>query len=127
MTYQNNGFLQKAFTTTAQIKIKETTVAGTPEKIFLLSNNGINYSNYGFDIAEPRIRKPTDYAIANEAYKSIYSSEGGFWWLRDAYSNEYFDSALYVSHQGSATTDKYNKVTNALGIVPALYVDFDIE
>ena len=127
MTYQNNGFLQKAFTTTAQIKIKETTVAGTPEKIFLLSNNGINYSNYGFDKAKPRIRKPTDYAIANEAYKSIYSSEGGFWWLRDAYSDVYSDSALYVSRQGSATTDNYNKVTNALGIVPALYVDFDIE
>ena len=147
-TYDGSGFLQTAFTSSAQTLISKTTVdnsketAGynessyatkyacenTEDKIFLLSESEVINSGYGFAAynsygeGNTRIRFPTDYAKANYAYQSTAEGYGGYWWLR---SPNYYSSifARYVLDDGNAGYDEYVSKTRH-GVVPALSILF---
>lgn len=144
--YKNKGFLQTAFTVEAQNLIAVTTVdnsaasttdAGnnfyeatdyactdTEDKIFLLSMK--EATSYGFPAFDKhgegnaRIRKPTDYAMANYAYQNSTSGYGGYWWLRSPpYNNR--DYARYLDYDGLAYSSTNVKNTR-YGVVPALSI-----
>lgn len=146
--YENKGFLQTAFTAEAQNLIAVTTVdnsaesttdsgwnlnmaidydcADTEDKIFLLSMK--EATSYDFPAynksgaGNARIRKPTDYAMANHAARHYTADYGGYWWLR---SPDYLDSygARYVSFDGAANLSSKDRVTNSYGgVVPALSI-----
>ncbi len=145
------GFLQTAFTATAQSKIAETEVdnrkettgysestytatyacENTTDKIFLLSENEVVNSDYGFAAynsvdsifygqTNAGIRVTTDYAKANYAYQSTYDGCGGLWWLRSPhYSIDCY--ARYVGIVGIANSG--NRVDyGGSGVVPALCI-----
>ncbi len=157
-TYSGNGFLQKAFTSSAQNLIADTEVdnsargtnpdtnmiwnngnnqyacANTTDKIFLLSQQELTKSDYGFQVynspslsdyssgANSRTRFTTDYAKANYALQDVRNGIGGWWWMRSprfAASTE----ARIVIRNGCADNNYrcvYN--SNEGGIVPALCV-----
>ena len=122
------GFLQTAFTTSAQALIAETDVdnsaastfgmgestqdnpyacGNTTDKIFLLSMQEVSNKDYGFAVYgredSTRIRFPTDYAKATGVNKNSTEVDGGGgWWLRSPfyYSDERF--AHTVGEKGRA-------------------------
>ncbi|MCR5286119.1 MAG: DUF6273 domain-containing protein [Treponema sp.] len=130
-TYNGNGFLQTAFTTSAQKLIADTVVDNsadsttdpgenitkastyacdnTSDKIFLLSEEEATTTDYGFTAYDVygtennRIRVPTDYAKANYAY--TFPSNVGWWWLRSPY---------YSSSDGDSSSN-YARVVNEVG------------
>ena len=147
-TWRGNGFMQTAFTTTAQSKIADTEVdnskettgysestyaanyacENTTDKIFLLSESEVINSDYGFaaydsyGVGNARIRVTTDYAKANYAYQSTTDGFGGDWRLR---SPSYIRSryARHVSSDGYAdSNDSVNDTS--YGVVPALSISF---
>ncbi len=142
--YENNGFLQTAFTAAAQTLIADTEVdnskettgysestyaktyacANTTDKIFLLSESEVINSDYGFaayNISDnARIRVTTDFAKANYAYQSTTDGFGGSWWLRSPYYDD-FPTARDVYNDGDA--DYYIDVNSrSVGVVPALSI-----
>ncbi|MCR4790945.1 MAG: DUF6273 domain-containing protein [Treponemataceae bacterium] len=158
-TYNKNGFLQKAFTTSAQDLIETTEVDNsaastnpdgnstlwnsgtnnyacdnTSDKIFLLSEQEVTTSTYGFDeynvyigdsngtTESSRVRQTTDYAKANFAYQSSTSGRGGYWWLRSPDYNRSY-GARYVFDDGYADNNiiVYHSI---LGVCPALSISF---
>lgn len=153
--WSEKGFLQKAFTTSAQALIETTSVdnsaastnpdgnstlwnsgentyacADTSDKIFLLSEQEVTTSAYGFaeynsyGEGNSRIRETTDYAKANSAYQSTTSGYGGYWWFRSpTYHSGYY--ARYVSNRGDADADYYYTVNLGYkGVCPALSISF---
>ena len=144
--YAGKGFLQTAFTSNAQALIANTFVdnsvettgysedtyateyacENTTDKIFLLSESEVINSDYGFAAynstgkGNARIRFPTDYAKANNAYASSTDDYGGYWWLRSPYD---FISmkARRVSDDGGAGSIGSVSYTN-YGVVPALSI-----
>jgi len=96
--YTDKGFLQTAFSETAQslisvtdvdnsaestgyternlLTVKTYTCDNTSDKVFLLSNKDVKKAHYGFENGNSRIRFPTDYAKANYAYQSNTSGYG---------------------------------------------------
>ena len=150
-TYENVGFLQSAFSTSAQGSIVSANVdntlamaqpenctdpgwggigySSTYDKIFLLSENEVTKGSYGFDAytvyidhgteRSSRVRKPTDYALANfAAIATANSNYGGSWMTRSAASRIRYFSA-YTDGRTS-TNDSYD---NNVGIVPALCIN----
>ena len=146
--YTGKGFLQTAFTTTAQSKIAETVVdnsadsttdagnkltkattnacANTTDKIFLLSEKEVTTTAYGFaayntyGAGNARIRFLTDYAKANYADPSLTAGYGGLWWLRSPDFSD-CDFARYVNEDGFANISVFVwKSYN--GVVPALSI-----
>lgn len=145
--YKNKGFLQTAFTGTAQAMIADTEVdnskettgfsertyateyacENTTDKIFLLSLRESFNSTYGFPaydehgLRNARIREATDYAKANNAFQNSSTGYyGGIWWLRSpsCYDSDY---ARVVFYDG----DEYNceRVDGTkYGVVPALSI-----
>lgn len=142
--YAGNGFLQTAFTEKAQSLISREDVLNdesnatdynmtvqpspdfctetTSDRIFLLSMFEATHPELGFsdfDISgqeSGRIRQPTDYAKANYANISSYSS-GGSWWLRSPGSD--FDTdASCVNEDGLVLPDSVDD--KSCGVVPAL-------
>ncbi len=143
-TYNGKGFLQTAFTATAQSLIATTTVDNsaastnpasnasmwknenacedTSDKIFLLSEKEATTSDYRFTeydqdgTGNSRIRVATDYAKANYAL----ADDVGCWWLRSPYSSNRY-RARSISDNGSAQSNDY--VSNkSNGVVPALSI-----
>lgn len=143
--YENNGFLQTAFTAEAQNLIAVTTVdnspsstsdpgfkipsaagftcADTEDKIFLLSMK--EATSYGFPAyneygqGNARIRKPTDYAKANYAYQDSTDGYGGYWCLRSPHCNNSFEAHgvnYDGNNEGCDADDTY------YGVVPALSI-----
>ena len=148
------GFLYTAFTADEQAKIVGTSVGNsarstnpdgsanaklwndgkniyasdmsTTDKVFLLSEQEVTKSEYGFDVynaegvGNMRIRQPTDYAMASGAHKITLDGMGGSWLLRSPYYNHsYF--IREISGRGDA--DEFGYVSwDYLGIVPALSV-----
>ena len=146
--YTDKGFLQTAFTAEAQNLIAVTTVDNsaasttdsgnklnevtkyacedTKDKIFLLSQK--EATSYGFPAynksgaGSARIRKPTDYAMANYAYQDSTDGYGGYWWLRSPTSDSswaYFVN--YNGNTGSINSEWSVKKSNG-GVVPALSI-----
>lgn len=145
--YTGNGFLQVAFTETAQSLIANTIVDNstlstkdaknsiygaskyacedTEDKIFLLSIKEatsygfLAYNKYG--VGNVRIRFPTDYAKANYAAMSSLAGYGGVWWLRSpVYDNSDYSRIVY--EDGDASMSRFVSTT-VFGIVPALCLD----
>ncbi len=147
--FENKGFLQTAFTATAQSKIAETEVdnrkettgysestyaadyacENTTDKIFLLSESEVINRDYGFAAynsrgrGNARIRVTTDFAKANYAFQNnINDGYGGYWWLRSP-SCKYSDYVPHVDDGGHAYTNYYVGYKE-YGIVPALSISF---
>lgn len=151
--YTDKGFLQTAFTAEAQNLIAVTTVdnsaasttdsgnnvteatdyacADTEDKIFLLSIK--EATSYGFPAynesgqGNARIRKPTDYAMANWAYQNSTAGYGGEWWLRSpyyyyrpGYPNSSYECARYVYYNGDTFSNSVSETK--FGVVPALSI-----
>ena len=142
--YKNAGFLQTAFTESAQKLIADTTVdnsaasttdagsnlfqatdyacANTTDKIFLLSEQEATNSEYGFGAYKnedsTRIRFPTDYAKATGA-GAPSADYGGWWWLRSpGYDRELL--ARVISINGYDVS--YGVIITNMGVVPALSI-----
>ena len=149
-SYFDKGFLQTAFTNTLQTAIATTTVVNdarstfpdkatfddetfnngnnmyssetsTSDKLFLLSEQEVTNSDYGFSAYNvngvERKRKVT--AFAKENGTSVTDDEGnGYWCLRSPYY-KYCDAVWRVYSDGSAdtSTQTYGKQP---GVVPAL-------
>ena len=143
--WTGKGFLQTAFTSSAQSLIADTVVdnsedsttdAGnnltkaskyacdnTEDKIFLLSEKEATTSDYGFTEynvsgeGNSRIRVTTDYAKANYACQYPTAGYGGQWWLR---SPDWEDSemARYIGQAGWTIRNYVNDKSG--GVVPAL-------
>lgn len=152
--WSEKGFLQKAFTTSAQALIETTSVdnsaastnpdgnstlwnsgkntfacADTSDKIFLLSEQEVTTSAYGFTEFDSygegnsRIRETTDYAKANSAYQSTTSGYGGYWWFRSPSSYSSYLSRI-VRYDGNAH-NSYSYVDSSNGgVCPALSISF---
>ncbi|MBQ9205246.1 MAG: InlB B-repeat-containing protein [Treponema sp.] len=146
-TANQKGFLQSAFTSSAQSLIATTSVDNsaasttdsgsnltqatsyacedTSDKIFLLSEKEATTASYGFDsysssgIGNTRIRVTTDYAKANNAYTS--SGYGGYWWLRSPYYGARYN-ARYVLSSGN-TSYGLDVRRTYVGVVPALCLE----
>ncbi len=155
-SYDENGFLQKAFTTSAQDLIETTTVDNsaasttdstgaldeatnyacdnTSDKIFLLSEQEVTTSTYGFaaynvyfgdtngTTESSRIRQTTDYAKANYAYQRNTSGHGGWWWLRSPYysNSSYYARDVFSNGNGFS---QFNVDISEYGVCPALCVE----
>ena len=154
-SYENNGFLQKAFTKSAQNLIFDTEVDNsarstnpdangtlwnsgtndnacdnTTDQIFLLSEQEVTTSNYGFAACDvfigdsngttesSRVRYATDYARANYTFQDTANGNAGSWWIRSPYYS-LSSNALRIGPDGKA--NKYNDIIyNFRGICPAL-------
>lgn len=147
----NSGFLNTAFEESARALIKRTSVvnnaastnpksdpihwnhgqngnAGDPttDQIFLLSEQEVTDSNYGFTdynvygSGNDRIKVPTDFAVAVGAYKKSGDFAGnGRWMLRSPTPSA--GGVHVVVYDGDPTTIRF--VTDKdVGIVPALCV-----
>ena len=156
----SGGFLKSAFTAAEQSVIAETsvdnsarstnpdanaeqwnngrnlyaggTVHETTDKVFLLSEQEVTTSAYGFDVynaykgdethnESTRIRQTTDYAKASGANQSSTAGLGGWWWLRSPYYDHY-QCADVVLTDGSAAENRKYVYYNYGGVVPALCV-----
>lgn len=108
----------------------------TSEKIFLLSNQEITKSSFGFSSFDnkdnARRRIPTDYAKASGAYQDTPTKNGGRWWLRsprDGTTNYGLHDncahrARYINSEGRALYGDDANINNLdVGIVPALCVN----
>ena len=147
--YENKGFLQTAFTAEAQNLIAVTTVdnsaasttdsldhsglhlaeakdyacADTKDKIFLLSIK--EATSYGFPAynncrkGNARIRKPTDYALANHADQDSSAGYGGCWWLRSPLDDNSCDARDVICDGNASCCWVYD---TELGVVPALSI-----
>ncbi|MCR5698817.1 MAG: lipase family protein, partial [Treponemataceae bacterium] len=147
--YSSSGFLEKAFTSTAQGRIIRTTVDNstssavstdgstgdplitrlcpdTEDKIFLLSLNEITNADYGFassgssdDIIRKKYR--SDYANG----RGVYTKSGyAHYLIRTPYSEDTsYDKQNFRYVKEGGNPDNYDGVTNTdKGIVPALWV-----
>lgn len=121
-SYYNNGFLQKAFTSSAQSKIKTVSVDnGGSDKVFVLSHSAeeLENTNYGFPVALNqgtwRQRDITQYGAA----KTLgCSGAGGYYWTRT-----YDTSGSVAIVYGNGYVVAWDDVTTVgFGILPALCV-----
>ena len=121
-TYLNKGFLQRAFTSSAQSSL----LAAGPEndKVFVLSKGEATNSSYGFN-SNPtwahfglRLVRTTDYAKAKHVFQSKHT-DGKYesnWWLRSPDSNS--SKANFVSGEAVIATIQVDNDT--VGVVPAI-------
>ena len=145
--YAGKGFLQTAFTESAQNLIADTTVentaasttdtginlpqatdyacANTTDKIFLLSQQEATTLNSGFgaydDVDSARIRVTTDYAKATGAGQSFSEGNGGVWWLRSPRNGNSGSEAGFILINGGAI-DSLDVNDAVGGVVPALSI-----
>ena len=138
-TFLNTTFINQAFTSVEQDRIKTTTVDNsvsstgydsndyacedTQDKIFLLSRSEVTNSSYGFSSDSDRYAKGTDYAKARGLY--VYTTKGSdcrgnsWWWLRSSDNRDSF-SARGVDYDGGID---YNYGSRSYGGVrPALKI-----
>ena len=144
------GFLQTAFTTSAQNMIEETTVdnskestfgrgetggnnpfvcTNTSDKIFLLSRQEATTEEYGFTKYDEygegntRIRVTTDYAQATGAYQSSTDGRGGWWWLRSPDRSSTYRMLRIGNDGGAVYLDSVDYIE--MGVVPALSISMN--
>ena len=136
-SWLNETFLNSAFTTAEQSKIKSTTVSAgknprygtsagnaTRDKVFLLS---ITEANKYFTTDEARKCVPTAYAKANGAYTiSDYTKDGEstcWWWLRSPGYLQYSAASVYL---GGSVGYGGDDVVDVDGCVrPALWITLE--
>ena len=141
--YTDEGFLQTAFTSAAQLLIAETEVDNTKEttdnaatytcenttdKIFLLSYSELRNRDYGFRRNNSTIdyllkRVTTDYAKANHGKHVEITGDGCFWITR---SPSKFDYYYVQGVAGGCHLQTYTEVASKTsGIVPALCISLE--
>ncbi len=132
--YTNKGFIDLAFTEEEQTKIHETIVDNsvkstgqiqnqyvcedTNDKLFLLSYEELNEQENGYKTDTDRIRKGTDYAIANGL--GVIGNNHSFYWTRSPYSG-YSNSAYQVDYDGYVLSS-YHVYSDNYGVLPALKI-----
>ncbi|MBP5283049.1 MAG: hypothetical protein J6Y93_00060, partial [Treponema sp.] len=99
----------------------------TTDKIFLLSEQEVTKSEYGFTAynasgkGNSRIRVTTDFARACGAYQNTSDGFGGYWWLRSPFNNPDYILSRYVRDRGSSDEgDVTDSSYDDYGVVPAL-------
>ena len=134
-SYDNNGFLQKAFTSSAQKIIRTSTVENTYgsnpyscdttyDKIFALSIGEIKNTSYGFPSdssgATWRTRWATDYAMARHVHQDTpQTTYASYYWLRSP-NNANSTKADFIFCTGKINA--FPVVQGDFGIIPALCV-----
>ena len=103
--------------------VNEYACENTNDKIFLLSEEEVTNTNYGFashsTYDEARYRKPSDYAQSQGLYTSSSYYGNGSWWLRSSsYKLDYYARA--IGYEGYA--DYHATGESNLGVVPALKI-----
>ncbi len=149
-TYNGKGFLQTAFTATAQSLIATTTVDNsaastnpasnaslwnsgtndnacedTSDKIFLLSEKEATTSDYGFTAYDQCGTGNSRIRVTTDYAKANYAdlragSGYGWWWLRSP-GWGYDDNALFINEDGIAGCRNLISL-NIGGVVPALSI-----
>lgn len=133
-SYLNEDFYQKAFSEEEQLKINEVLVKNgedttssrinkfacddTRDSIFLLSYQDLCNADFGFKSDADRVKHPSDYALANNAYRSAKEGQGGWWWLRSPYGGvSYYAKTVW----SGGNLDYKDYIDNpSMGLVPAL-------
>ena len=133
----NNTFLNEAFSSNEQARIKNTNVQAnkktsydtapgdtTTDKVFLLS---ITEAEKYFLTDEERKCVPTEYAKANGAYTSSSYTKGGvatcWWWLRSPGNNQC--CAAFVNLVGSVYYLGYDVRRNDACVRPAMWINLE--
>ncbi len=132
--YANKGFIDLAFTEVEQAKIHETLVDNsvkstgqtqnqyvcddTNDKLFLLSYKELNKQENGYKTYTDRMRKGTDYAIANGL--SVSSNNHSYYWTRSP-NLGYSHYAYQVDRDGSVGNGSGVYDGNS-GVLPALKI-----
>ena len=113
----NNEFYNKAFDKKQKQMIEKTTlkdISNVTDKVFLLSEEEIENTLYGFNSNSDRCKKATDYAKANHAFEY---KENGWYWLRTPEAS-YSSGARRVYSDGYVN---WNYVYfDCYGVAPAL-------
>ena len=150
--FVNRGFLQSAFSEEEQNIIEDTTVINnakstnpdgdekkwndgknsfasditTIDKIFLLSEEEVTRSDYGFEVYDnsdvKRIRLVTDYAVANGCSSM---ENAGRWWLRSPIENgsDMKNGAIVRTVDESGGANSREETSSfGTGVVPALCI-----
>jgi|GEM_PF-1216664 hypothetical protein len=111
--FVDKGFLQTAFDSAAQDAMLQVTVSSnggaTNDKVFLVLGNS--------ELSGFRKRKVTDFALANNAWKS--SDDCGYWWTRSAGNN---GNISYYNNVGSTGDPRYCNGYPDYGVVPCLVI-----
>ena len=125
----NNDFLNSAFSANEKAMIPTVTVSAdknpdystnpgnaTQDKVFLLS---ITEVNKYFNFNSARRCEPTDYAVANGAWKN--DSGNCYWWLRSPGYNQ--DCAALVIYDGRVSEGGTCVDVDNRSVRPALWID----
>ena len=106
--------------------------ADTEDYIFLLSEQEVTTSAYGFSSYSStydtvRRKKTTPYAQCQGTYTYTESSYygNGWWWLRSPYYSDNGGSALVISTEGNDGL-RYNVTRSYIGVVPALTIQLRV-
>ncbi len=115
-SWLNSDFYNKAFTDKQKELIENTTlkdISNITDKVFLLSEEEIENTSYGFNSNNDRCKKVTDYAKAKYAYESKGNKNGKYWLRTPSYSG-----ACDVYNLGYVYWDYVSDVRH--GVAPAL-------
>ena len=101
----------------------------TNDKVFLLSYTEAANSEYGFTSTSSsvRIRKPTDFALANYGFLGLTDSCGGWYFLRSPYysyicNTRHVNSEGDLHYGGGRVPVDYYLFNEGLLVVPALVI-----
>ena len=149
-TYNEKGFLQTAFTSSAQSLIATTTVdnsaastnpasnasqwnsgtndyvcENTSDKIFLLSEKEATTSDYGFPEYNVQEKGNSRVRVTTDYAKANYTYQSptagyGGWWWLRSPRYSLSNYAHYIYGDGKA--DNFHPVSNGRGVVPALSI-----
>ena len=127
----NNDFFNTAFSDDEKAVIPTVTVSAdknptyntdpgnaTQDQVFLLS---IVEAKKYFSSDSARQCSPTDYAVANGAYKS--NDNICWWWLRSSGCNQ--DYAAFVYSNGNIFEDGYYILNSHRAVRPAMWISID--
>ncbi len=116
-SWLNSDFYNKAFTDKQKELIENTKlkdISNVTDKVFLLSEEEIENTSYGFYSDNDRCKKVTDYAKANHAYEYYNYKKNGWYWLRTSYAS----GACGVGYIGRVGWGNVSSVS--CGVAPAL-------
>lgn len=106
------------------------TCENTEDKIFLLSFKEMTTIEYGFEdidvmYADSRVRKATDYALANNIFIQGKWDEGygGYWWIRTPYFKDDYKAHAVEGIGASWNLESVDSLY--YGIVPALCLSLE--